>query len=507
MPGTSVGARKGHATKASRKEENSVALALANADARPPRRSGGYVHGMEVNLQSIQEEYVAALHTPEQRAALYQQMANDAKIAAQLRANILPLISAVRWRVEDGDSEARDLVAANLLRQGDRRYWCETSWQQRLLEHLQCLQFGYALHGKTREVVDGFTIFRRLTYLHPRSLGGTLGPWEFDKSGTRLVAVHRHYRKPGMSSEQVTDERIPIEDIFATVWWMTGENWEGISFLRSMYRAWKEKDLTAKIQMIDLLNRGVGIPKVKLGPNDGKTERDTAKEIVKDMRQGDKSRAFIVEGHEQDYKFLTSEGGTVDSGTILAGKNMEIAAAGATDFMQQGQTDSGSRATGSVLMVSYMQQLDAVREWVQEQVNHGAGYMQGLVEELVYTNFGEDVECPQIIGSRVSPTEQLDNVPNILDAVQKGGLTHDLAVENHVRKALGVKEMTAAEFEKAKKAMEPLGGRPQEVGDFDREEPRDDNAGRAFGLRAEKKSPDASRPPKRSVSYPWQRSS
>ena len=39
--------------------------------------------------------------------------------------------------------------------------------------------------------VDGYRIYRRLTYLHPKSLGGPLGPWEWSKDGTRLVAVHR----------------------------------------------------------------------------------------------------------------------------------------------------------------------------------------------------------------------------------------------------------------------------------------------------------------------------
>lgn len=100
MPGTAAGARKAAATKA---ENRQVQLALANQDARPPRRGGGFVHGLDVSLQSIQEEYVQALQNPEDRVVIYQQMLNDAKIAAQSRANILPLISAVRWKAEGGD--------------------------------------------------------------------------------------------------------------------------------------------------------------------------------------------------------------------------------------------------------------------------------------------------------------------------------------------------------------------------------------------------------------------
>ncbi|HKB07901.1 MAG TPA: hypothetical protein VKF61_06470 [Candidatus Polarisedimenticolia bacterium] len=500
MAGTRAGALKGRETRRRMQEaraQRSLMLVEAN-------RQGGrtFASGLNVNLQRIEEEYVPALKTPALRADLYQRMGNDAKIAAQLRASILPLISAVRWSVEGGDEEARDLVAANLLRQGERALWCETSWTQRLLEMLSCLQYGYAIFGKTREIVDGRMIFRRLTYLHPRTLRGILGPWEFDPSGSDLVAIHRTYDLP--NGKPVTDERLPVEDLFFVTWWMMGDNWEGLPIIRAMYRAYTEKDLLAKIQLIDALNRGVGIPKAKLGPSDGKTDRDALLQIVSDLRQGDKSRAFIVEGHDQEIGFLTSQGGVTDTEALFASRNAEIATAAGTDFMQSGQTDSGSRATASVQMVSYMQQLDAIVRWLEDQINHGAGYMPGLVEELVDANFDDVEEYPRLVGSRVSPTEQLDNVPNIVDAVNRGAILHDLTVENHNRKALGLESLTQQQFDdlKTQQSSQDRGGRPDSPTPLDVEEPRDDEMGRAFGL-AEKKTPGASRPRKSRPSYPW----
>lgn len=505
MPGTSAGARKGALTKKRRKiEGQGVTLKELNSGAT-------YVSGLDINLRKIEEEYVPALTDLNDRLGIFDQMANDPKIKAQLRANILPLLSAVRWKVEGGKQEHRDLVAANLLRQGERKYWCDTSWTQRLQEHLQCLRYGFSVHGKTWANVDGYQVYSSLTYLSPKSLGGNIGAWEWDKNG-RLIAIHRKYKKPDGSRE--TDERLKVEDLFFTVWDMTGENWEGVSLIRCMYRPWKEKDLAAKIQMIDLQNRGVGIPDAELGPNDGKGDRETLKQIAQSMRGGSKERAFIVRAHGQKVGFLTSQGSTLDSSPIIQSKNMDIASGGATDFMQQGQTASGSRASGSVQMVSYMQILDAVREIIQEQINHGAGYLQGLVEELVDANFDDVKEYPHLVGSRVSPSDQLDNVPLLFDGVQKGAITHDLIVENHIRNSLGVKELSQKEFDDIKKSSAPppqLGGRPQEVTDFDREEPRDDTEGRRFGLlaqagRAEKKTDPESLRKRNDVSWPWARS-
>jgi hypothetical protein len=364
-------------------------------------------------------------------------------VASQLQANTLPLVSAVRWGVEGGSTQQQELLAANLLRQGDPALWCETSWLQRLNESMRQYKYGFAAFGKTIERVGTYLIYRRLTYLHPKSFDGPTGPWEWNKQGTRLVAVHRRYRRPNGSV--VVDERIPIEDVFLAVWDLTGENWEGVSMLRSMYRAWVEKDILSRVGMIDAQNRGVGIPDAELGPNDQKADRDMLVEIAKGMRGGSPERKFIVRANGQKIGFLTSSGNVVDTAGMILARNGELASAGGTNFMEQGQTASGSRATGSVMMVSHM----------QDQVNHGAGYLRGLSEELQDMNFRNVKEYARIVGTCVSPADQLDNVPNILDAIQKGGMLHDLAVENHVRKAMHVAPLDQASFDKLKAAAQP----------------------------------------------------
>lgn len=524
MAGTAAGARKGwRARKTARTPTRAVLMSRAQFDRlskraaayaeREAERGGGHVSGLDINLRRIEDEDNPAFRDLTARVKVLQRMGNDAKIAAQLRANILPLMSAVQWKAEGGTQEMRDLLEQNLLRRGDPRFWCETSWMQRVLEKLMCLHYGFSLHGKTWDTVDGYRIYRRLTYLHPKSLGGTLGPWEWSKDGSRLVAIHRKYRRP--DGTQVVDERIPIEEISATVWWQTGENWEGQALIRPMYRNWVNKDLATKIGMIALLNGGVGIPMATLGPADGPTDKAVLKTMAGDLRQGSKERQFLVLANGQKMEFLTTNGQIVDARPIIESQNMEISSAGATNHMDQGQTSSGSRAGGSVMMVSYMQQLEAVKVWLQEQINHGAGYLMGETEELIYANFETVKECPQIVGSRVSPTEQMDNVPNIVDAVQKGALIHDVTVDNYVRKSLmpGAKELTPEEFEKAKAAAlppTPVGGRPDSPTPTDRNEPRDDDTGRAFGLKpdpAQKKTPGGGgRPNLRTASYPWLRS-
>jgi hypothetical protein len=532
MPGT--GARKGWKTKNQGEEVAAAARLQAKAfrriarrlEAQEATRTAGFVPGLQVNLQKIDEEYVPDLKDLQGRLGILQQMGNDGKIAAQLRANKLPLISAVRWRAEGGTQEMRDLVDQNILRHGDPRYWCETSWTQRLMERLEALNNGFALHGKTWDVVDGYRIFRRLTYLHPKSLGGPIGPWEWSPDGTRLVAIHRRYKRPDL--QVVNDERIPIEDIDATVWWLTGENWEGNALIRPMYGAWKRKDLSTKIAMIALMNGGVGIPMATMGPGDGPAQQGTLRTIAQDLRGGSKERQFILLANGQKVEFLTTNGQIVDARPIIQEQNLEIASAGATDFMQSGQTASGSRAGGSVMMVSYMQQLDATRQWLQEQINHGAGYLMGQVEELIYNNFSDVKECPQIIGSSVSPSDQLDNLSLLGDLTTKGVIPRSLKTANAALDRLGYPLMTQEEYDISvggRSVVDIAGepgpthptdvppvppgekpqGRPNSTTPIDKNEPRNDKMGRQFGL-VEKKTPNGSPRPRSAASCLWLKS-
>ena len=466
------------------------------------RGGGSYTSGLKVSLQRLEEEYVPTIKNWTSRVDLYQRMGNDAKIAAVLRANTYPLISG-KWTVEGGKAEVRNLVKSNLLRDGDPALWCDTSWVQRLFESFLSLQFGVSAFGKTREIVGDRMIFRRLTYLHPRSLGGPIGAWEWNEEGTDLVALHRQYSLPDGS--RVQDERIPIEDVFLFVHGMAGQNWEGSPMIRPMYRAFTEKDLAAKIQMIDLQNRGVGIPRAKLAPGDGSKQADTLFGMAKDLRGGSKERQAILLADGQELGFLTSEGNVVEASPIIDGRNNEIAAGAGTDFQQTGQTSSGSRATGSVLMVNYMQELDALRVFGEDMWNHGAGTLRGPVEELCDENYGPQEEYPRIVCRPISATTQIDNVKHIMEWIKSGGI-HDLHAENEVRKSLGVAPMTAEEFQKAKDAAKPIpdiGGRPDSPNPADRDEPRDDESGRAFGL-AEKKTPSGgTRPPSSVRSWGW----
>lgn len=482
---------------------------IASLRSQVGRELSRFSSGLNVNLGDINEEYVPELKSIRGRSAIYERMQNDPRVGGQLRAIFMTMASGIRWKVVGGKPELRDLVAANLLRQGPRKFWCQTSWYDRLYESLGMLTYGFSLFGKTRAVVDGRVIFSDLKWLHPRSVDED--GWVMDEEDN-LSQVRRSYSDPrGMPH---TREPISADDLFLMTWGRRGPNWEGTSFIRPMYRPWKLGELAEKIDIIDLQNRGVGIPMAKLSGAGGIKERDTLVEILKSLRGGSKERAFIVIDKDEDVTFLASSNQAKDAQPILAYHNSGMVKAGGQEYFEQGNTATGSRAGASALATGFFVNVDGIRVILEDQINFGCGPMMGLVEELCYMN-DDDVdkdELPRIEGSRVSPTEQLDNIPLVQDMVAKGVVPPVLSLANDMLRRLGWSEVSREEWDdavEAKKSISVLGpgspanggpGRPNVAGPD--EQGRDDKDGKRLDMQ-EKKTSGGNKHRRRPASYHW----
>jgi hypothetical protein len=461
--------------------------------------------GISLSLSDIDEEYVSELKNFKDRIAIYDRMMNDPVVSGTVRAVFNTMISGVRWSVEGGPAEMRDLIAANLLRQGPQRYWCSTSWTQRLYETLCCLIYGVTLFAKTRTRVGDKIIFKHLKYLHPKSVDED--GWVMDEND-QLLEVRRSYMDA--TGEYVAREPIPASELDLYVWDARGPNYEGNAFIRPFYKPWKLRELAEKLEMVDAQNRAVGIPYAKLSTaGGGVKDRDRLVEMLKNMRGGSKERAFLVYQNDEEVGYLTANGQVKDMKPILDSKRFDIAAAGGTIALEQTNAESGSRAAASALLTPFMLNVDATKVRLEDMVNYGVLDRVGIVEELLALNFdteGLDREkLPRIVGSRVSPTEVIDNIPNIIDGVQKGAISKTIEIENHVRKSYGAPSVSKEDFDKAALPTH-LGGRPTEPDDPMIDDPRDDKDGRRFGLAlAEKKTAmiDETRPKRKSAYLLW----
>lgn len=423
--------------------------------------------GMNISLGDINEEYVPELKSIKGRMKVYERMANDPWIRGQLRGIGMTLISGVRWKMDGGTQEQKDLVGANLLRQGPPKWWCSTSFYDRLHETLGMLIYGFAMFALTREIVEDKMIYRHIKWLHPRSVDEN--GWVMDPEDN-LLYVRRSFQDA--TGKAFSMSPIPAEDMFLACWDRRGPNWEGNAFIRPMYKNWKIGEVAEKIDIIDLQNRGIAIPVAKLSGAGGPKERDTLVEILRTLRGGNKDRAFLVLEKDESIDFLTSQGTAKDASSIIDKQHIGISKVGGSEFSEIGPEVGGGRASTSVLATGFFINIDAVRILIEDMWNFGCGPLPGLCESLQSANF--DIEAPRfeysrISGSRVSPTEQFDNIPLIQDSVKAGLIPPSLKYANETARRLGWPELTQAEFAEGMLLMgkgtpPAVPGRPTQAG-------------------------------------------
>jgi hypothetical protein len=280
-----------------------------------------------------------------------------------------------------------------------------------------------------------------------------------------------------------------------------------------MYKPWRLGEMAEKINIIDLQNRGVGIPMAKLSGAGGAKERDTLVQILRDIRGGSKERAFIVLEKDEEMEFLTTDGNVRDAAATMEYHRSDKAKAGGTEYFEQGSTTTGSRAGASALATGFFINVDAIRIVLEAQFNRGVQRQPGLVERLLRANFSpEEIDkygMTQIFGSRVSPTEQLDNIDLLGELVDKGVIPPNIKAGNDALRRLGYDELTQDEWDKA---VEAQGRLVEGKGTSPSSSPSEDGKGRgdkdSHRLRmtspAEKKTLTGDHQPSRSQwAWPW----
>lgn len=489
--------------------ERMIEREIVNLRSDIGRELAKHASGINLRLGDISEEYVPELQGLHSRVSVYERMANDPNVSGQLRAIWLTIISGVRWNAVGGKESLRQKIAANLLRQGPRKFWCAISWNDFLYQALAMLVYGFSMFAKSRQIVDGTMIYSDLKWLHPRSVDED--GWVMDEADN-LIQVRRSFQDA--TGKPHTREPIGIDDLFLMNWGRRGPNWEGTAFIRPMYRPWKLGEMAEKIDMIDLQNRGVGIPMAKLAGGGGARERDALLNILSHLRGGSKELAFLVIQKDEDVSFLTSTGTAKDAQPTLQHHRASMVKAGGQEYFEQGNTATGSRAGASALATGFFVSVDGIIRHIEDVVNYGCGPQMGLVEEFCYVNDedADESDIPTIRGSRVSPTEQLDNIPLVQDSVSKGLVPTHRKLANEALRRLGWPELSEDEWEEAMEAKRSSvfiggggAGRPNEAGPD--EQGRDDKDGRRLMMQ-EKKTPGAGSLPRRSPpSWPWLRSS
>lgn len=359
---------------------------------------------------------------------------SDAQVKATLDLLELPLLAA-EWDFvppEHGDTtdqQIADFCKACILDDDAQR----DTWAFTLRHILLMLPFGFSPFEKVWEVgpVGEYRYHRVAPRLPP-----SIDEFRITENG-RLWEIVQRASKGEQEQELIipSHPEHPEGDVgLVFVWRREGDNFNGMSVLRSAYKHWFYKDQLYNIDAISHERYGVGTPKAKLDP--GVSLSPNEMKVLQAVLEGMRShhRGYLILPPGVDVDILTpsrSIGGnwlmtSVEHHDVMIARNI------LAPFMNVGQAPNGTRSSTGELIDVFFTALEGVATSVSSDSK------RQLVKPICDLNFPmEGRQYPTLVARNIRKVD----IQLLADAMQKlksaSAITPDDPIENALRKIMG----------------------------------------------------------------------
>lgn len=377
----------------------------------------------------LSEEYNAALQGTEKYDVFNRMRRSDAQVFASLLVCELP-IRSTRWyidparnekdEVDPEDQEVADFVEKALFEV------MEQPWDSWLLECLTMLPMGFSCFEKIYmpDKESDKIWLRKMAFRRQE----TIDRWETDGGAAGVRQILPTALETGENAGD-TMVSIPAEKLIIFSFRREGDNYEGVSVLRSAYKHWFIKDQLYKFDSVRHERASIGIPVIYLPDNATDEDKEEALNIVKNIR-GTEQTGVVMPGSKDsgwlfEFADLRAEKGT-DLFESIKHHNREISKNVLAQFLELGATESGSRALDESQQSLFIIGLESVAKQIDEVIS------RFLIPELVDMNF--DVErYPRLKHDKLGNVDYSQLSTSLKNLADSNILTPDLELEQHVR--------------------------------------------------------------------------
>lgn len=221
-----------------------------------------------------------------------------------------------------------------------------------------------------------------------------------------------------------------------------GDNWEGQSMLRAVYKPWFYKDALERLDMLGHEREAIGYPFVypPFGTSTDSAQLDELDKDIAAMRAGEDARVIMPGPHAQDVdkgeggwrvdiEGLGGGEGSRDPQPALQYHKDSIAAAFLAEFMRlgQGQGAVGARATAEEQSNPFEASIEALASVFETEIN------ESLVARAVALNFDDVEGAPKVKMSLADGTSLSELATMAGSLVTAGLLTPDHDLEDYLR--------------------------------------------------------------------------
>lgn len=349
----------------------------------------------------------------------------DAQVKASLRAIKLPIKSA-EYRIDaaedDENREVADVVEECLFH--------IVKWKKFLNESLTHLEFGFAVFEMVFE---------------PREINGTmrmaLVKLGFRKQ-TTIQAWEMESGKPGIRQQLPSGVpvSIPLEKLVVFTNEQEGDNYQGISVLRTAYKHYYIKDRLYRIDAVGHERQALGVVEIITPKGALEADKKKLRRVVQNLRANESSYVEHPEGYTTQFMDMKAHS-LKDVEPSINHHDNKILINVLAQFLGHGSSgNSGNRAMSEdhsrLFEMSIKDTADYIVQVLQDTV----------VRTIVDLNF-TNREYPQLAIGNISD----ENIPIVSAAIKvlvDAGVLHPRSAdENNVRKMIGWAEVDEEELD------------------------------------------------------------
>lgn len=378
----------------------------------------------------------------------------DPTIQWMLRLVSTPIRAAL-WSIEPPDNPTPEEIEATCFARHAIFEEMDGGWDEHLRQLLTYLDFGHSVFERSAELRevefdvdpeepgdDPLHVEREafvLAALDPR-LQRTIQRWEIDPNETKRLVQIKQWLADG---HQPSVTEIDADRLVVYVHDKEGDDWRGVSLLRSAWKSWFTKSELQNLEAI-AFERSAGFP-VVYPPSDASDDDLTSvEEMLKKVKQGENVWALMpgpkqktgrgAEGEAEawlieDLAINASGGQATDYGAAIGRYDLEMAKNVMASFMELGQKEVGARATADVQQDPYYQALTAHVGYIEDT------FSEAVLRPLIDWNYTLN-RYPRLVCSKLQARNAEVIASAIKGLVEAGVMQADDPLEDFVRDLL-----------------------------------------------------------------------
>lgn len=396
----------------------------------------------------VQDEYNPDLRWPGSLHVYDRMRRSDGTVREALGHIFAPILNAT-WDIDPASDDPQDLEVAEFVR---RAYfdWPHDPFDQTLRQTLGHLTFGFQVFETVEQIVEAelewtdpntdqpvvapsrqFLTWRRWAYRRPDTI------WKWNMADGELESIlQRVWKDDGFY--EIT---IPAEQLVVFVNEKEGDDFLGLSLLRTSYKAWWLKEITEKVMGVAMERHGTGILTAYV-PEDARNDdavMDRIEAMLKGMRAGEFPYA-VFPGPKGPaptggtggnggfwFEIVTPNGALPDFTATLEYLRGEIKGSVLARFAELGHAATGARATADVQSQVWYDALHSVARYI-------AAVHRGPIRRLVDKNYTVE-RYPSLIARDIEARSLVDFAAAVSQLTSSGAITPDKSLREAVRAA------------------------------------------------------------------------